>query len=323
MQIANKLETLQGDERLKVSALAGLEEAIDARINANFPNGRGGGAFRNTIGGGVTQIKVLGAGISMSSTGAGGRGVVTITVDGSGGGGEWGTITGTLSAQTDLQSALDLKYDASNPDDFISNITGFISQGSNVTITGTGTLADPYVIASSGGAAGATTALDNLASVAINTSLISDTDVTDDLGSSSKRWNNLFVSTIGATGTRITKLWATDITVTNAISGSVTGNAGTATALQNARTIGGVSFDGTANITVATATGGFTVSGGALALGVNDLTMTGSLGTTGARLTKGWFTDLQVTNANGRLCHWKCCNCHSSCERSNNRRSQL
>lgn len=79
--------------------------------------------------------------------------------------------------------------------------------------------------------------------------------------------------------------------------GSVSGNAGTATALQNARTIGGVSFDGTANITVATATGGFTISGGNLALGTNSITMTGSLGTTGARLTKGWFTDLEVTNA--------------------------
>lgn len=69
---------------------------------------------------------------------------------------------------------------------------------------------------------------------------------------------------------------------------SVTGNAGTATKLQTARTIngtsfdgsanititsatlttprtiGGVSFDGSANITVASATGGFTVSGGAL-----------------------------------------------------------
>lgn len=78
---------------------------------------------------------------------------------------------------------------------------------------------------------------------------------------------------------------------------SVSGNAGTATALQNARTIGGVSFDGTANITVASATGGFTVSGGNLALGTNSLTMTGSIGSTGARITKGWFTDLQVTNA--------------------------
>lgn len=37
-------------------------------------------------------------------------------------------------------------------------------------------------------------------------------------------------------------------------SGSITGNAGTATALQNARTINGVSFNGTANITVADAT---------------------------------------------------------------------
>lgn len=78
--------------------------------------------------------------------------------------------------------------------------------------------------------------------------------------------------------------------------GNITGNAGTATALQNARTIGGVSFDGTANITVATATGGFTVSGGNLALGANSLTMTGSLAATGARVTKGWFTDVESTN---------------------------
>ena len=35
--------------------------------------------------------------------------------------------------------------------------------------------------------------------------------------------------TIGTTGARLTKLWATDITVTNAITGSVTGNAGTVT----------------------------------------------------------------------------------------------
>ena len=84
---------------------------------------------------------------------------------------------------------------------------------------------------------------------------------------------------------------------TSTITASVTGNAGTATALQTARTIGGVSFDGTANITVASATGGFTVSGGDLALGTNSLTMTGSIGLTGSRATKGWFVDLEVTNA--------------------------
>lgn len=78
---------------------------------------------------------------------------------------------------------------------------------------------------------------------------------------------------------------------------SVSGNAGTATALQNARTIGGVSFNGTANITVASAAGGFTVSGGDLAIGANNITISGSIGVTGTRVTKGWFTDLEVTNA--------------------------
>lgn len=95
---------------------------------------------------------------------------------------------------------------------------------------------------------------------------------------------------------------ANSLTATTFI-GALTGNASTstlaatATALANARTIGGVSFDGTANITVATATGGFTVSGGNLALGTNSITMSGSIGVTGTRVTKGWFTDLEVTNA--------------------------
>ena len=35
---------------------------------------------------------------------------------------------------------------------------------------------------------------------------------------------------------------------------------------------------------------------GTQALGANSITMTGSLGLAGARLTKGWFTDLEVTN---------------------------
>lgn len=40
-------------------------------------------------------------------------------VSGGGGSTTWGTITGTLSSQTDLQSALNLKYDASNPAGYI------------------------------------------------------------------------------------------------------------------------------------------------------------------------------------------------------------
>ncbi len=51
-----------------------------------------------------------------------------------------------------------------------------------------GTLLD---IDNLGGSSGATPQLDNLSSVAINTSLISDTDNTDNLGSTSKRWKEI------------------------------------------------------------------------------------------------------------------------------------
>ena len=66
----------------------------------------------------------------------------------------WGSITGTLSDQTDLQTALDDK---------------------------------------------ASLALDNLASVAINTSLISDTDSTDDLGSTTIQWANVHTNRLVST----------------------------------------------------------------------------------------------------------------------------
>lgn len=72
--------------------------------------------------------------------------------------------------------------------------------------------------------------------------------------------------------------------------------------LSTARTIGGVSFDGTANITVASATGGFAVSGGALTLAGQNITGVGTIGTTGARVTKLWIDDITATNAiNGSI----------------------
>lgn len=61
----------------------------------------------------------------------------------------------------------------------------------------------------------ANTALSNLSGVAINTSLVSDTDETDDLGTTLKKWLNIFVKNIGATATRVTKGWFTDIESTN------------------------------------------------------------------------------------------------------------
>jgi hypothetical protein len=56
--------------------------------------------------------------------------------------------------------------------------------------------AGELVWADAGAGGGASTALDNLASVAINLSLISDTDNTDDLGSSAKEWKDLYIDGI-------------------------------------------------------------------------------------------------------------------------------
>lgn len=108
--------------------------------------------------------------------------------------------------------------------------------------------------------------------------------------------------TIGTTGARLTKLWATDITVTNAIAGSVTGNAGTATALATGRTISitgdlaytSPSFDGSGNVTAvgtlatvntntgswgtATQVGQFTVNGKGLITAAANVTITPAVG---------------------------------------------
>ena len=68
-------------------------------------------------------------------------------------------------------------------------------------------------------------------------------------------------STITGTLGGITTLTATTF------SGALSGNASTATALQTSRTIQGVDFDGTANITVVTAGTGVSVSGTAVSIG--------------------------------------------------------
>ncbi len=72
------------------------------------------------------------------------------------------------------------------------NVTGTTQAGGdNSTKLATTAYAD-----ASGG--GATVALDNLAGVSINTSLISDTDITDDLGSLAVRWNNIYAQKLSS-----------------------------------------------------------------------------------------------------------------------------
>lgn len=79
----------------------------------------------------------------------------------------------------------------------------------------------------------------------------------------------------------LTSVAATTFTgnLTGNVTGALTGNASTATTLANARTINGVSFDGSANITVTAAAG--TLTGATLASGVtaSSLTSVGTLTT--------------------------------------------
>lgn len=75
--------------------------------------------------------------------------------------------------------------------------------------------------------------------------------------------------------------------------GSITGNAGTATALQNARTINGTSFDGTGNITVTAAAG--TLTGTTL----NSTVVTSSLTSVGTISTGVWSGTAIAVNKGG------------------------
>jgi hypothetical protein len=81
----------------------------------------------------------------------------------------------------------------------------------------------------------------------------------------------LITGTLGVTG-----LITASGGVSGNVTGNLTGNASTATALATARTINGVSFDGTANITVTAAAG--TLTGSTLASGVTASSLT-SVGT--------------------------------------------
>lgn len=72
-------------------------------------------------------------------------------------------------------------------------------------------------------------------------------------------------------------------------SGTVTAAAGTLT---------GATLNSTVTASSLTSVGSLTslTMAGDIALGANNLTLTGSIGATGARSTKGWFTNLEITN---------------------------
>ncbi len=95
---------------------------------------------------------------------------------------------------------------------------------------------------------------------------------------------------------------ATTMTVGGTPTGAITHSySANTTASGSTKTVnlgtGGASGS-TSNINIGSASGGTTtINSPTLALGTGSLTMTGSLGATGAgKVTKGWFTDVEITN---------------------------
>ena len=139
--IRNKLELLEDDERLDISAVKGFDSKFDDLTTqvVNLAGRRigGGGSgvevydSNNRKIGSSSRLKFPGASFNQDANGS-----IEITISGSGG--TWGSITGTLSDQTDLQNALDAKIE-----DLSSFDTDDLSEGAtnkyNVTHTGDAT----------------------------------------------------------------------------------------------------------------------------------------------------------------------------------------
>lgn len=130
---------------------------------------------------------------------------------------------------------------------------------------------------------GATTALDNLASVAINTTLVSDTDNTDALGTTAIAWSDLFLGS-GGVITFNSAPSTPDITITH--SADTLTFAGGTIALGTATATGGLTGDVTGNVSgnAGTVTNGVYTTD----LGTSVLTALGvAVGSAGAIVVNG------------------------------------
>lgn len=132
------------------------------------------------------------------------NGIYTLTTVGS------GAVAWVLTRATDYDVAGDITTgDLIIVENGTTNgSTGWLQTATVVTM---GT--DPIAFTRFAPEIGANAALSNLAAVAINTSLMSDTDITDDLGSLAIRWNNIYAQALntGDTAADTLKLRAYDV----------------------------------------------------------------------------------------------------------------
>ena len=204
---------------------------------------------------------------------------------------------------------------------FVTNAQGQVTSVTNTSIAITGAAVSGDIAGNAGSATVLQTArningvsFNGSANISVNTNnaaTFNDSGTGATSGSTFNGGSLLTVSynTIGApstTGTNASGNW--NINVTGS-AGSATGNAATATVLQTARTINGVSFNGSANITVtANTTNALTLGTGLTGSSFNGsgaVTATVSYGTTAGTACQGNDSRLsdsrQATNTNTQL----------------------
>jgi len=215
----------------------------EGNLNATYDNGTSGvGATLTNAG---TQAALVIDGVTMvvndrvliyEQTNAAHNGVYTVTNVGS------ASTNWVLTRATDADS-----YSPSDPDALGQGDAFFVSEGAAgagetyvMTTEGTITFGTTDITFSQISATQIYSAGDGLTLTGTTFAVGAGTGVTVNA-------NDIAIGQSVGTGDNVTFNQVTAAIVGN-VTGNVTGNAGTATALETARTIGGVSFDGTANI---------------------------------------------------------------------------